>query len=166
MRISLCSRPTFARARVISTNYPQVAGSGFVSRARTSRFTTYPPRLPFSPALRVADGPNLRDRTALQPASSMERGHVHYRARRRRHSEGAGARGPRGTRVEVEKADAHPPLSLFLSLLLDTLPLRSREQGYSLGVASPGETKRKKKEEGERKKRKTKEEREETQRKN
>lgn len=58
-------------ARVISTNYPQAAGSHGPHRP-SACITTYPhPRQPFSPVLRVADGPNLRDPTAgcnLHPA--------------------------------------------------------------------------------------------------
>lgn len=58
-------------ARVISTNYPQAAGSHGPHRP-SACITTYPhPRQPYSLVLRVADGPNLRDPTAgcnLHPA--------------------------------------------------------------------------------------------------
>lgn len=82
-------------ARVISTNYPQAAGSHGPHRP-SACITTYPhPRQPFSVVLRVADGPNLRDPTALvcNLPSSMERGHVHCRTGQSRRDEAKGVSG-------------------------------------------------------------------------
>ena len=65
----MCSQVT--STRVISTNYPQAAGSHGPHRS-SACIMTYPhPRQSFSPVLRVADGPNLRDPIAgcnLHPA--------------------------------------------------------------------------------------------------
>lgn len=107
---------------VISANYPQAAGSHGPHRP-SACITTYPhPRQPFSPVLRVADRPNLRDPTAgcnLHPAWNEAMCTIGPDSR------DGEAKGRR--RVKGEPRSRKPVLTPLAS---PSFPSSCREQGY------------------------------------